>query len=284
MTAADSPFTLTGFADEIAPDLDSQLDLLDDLGISHLDLRKVDETNVVEWDDAKVERVKATLDERGFGVSSLGSPIGKIPVTDPFEPHLETFEHALDLAETFDTDYIRLFSYYIPEGDDPADHREEVLRRMRAKTELAEERGITLLHENEKDIYGDTPARCRDLYANVESPNFGAIFDPANYLEIGCEAYPDALLQVVEFVDYLHIKDAHLGTRGEMVPAGEGDGEIEATLRAMRDRGFEGFASLEPHLLEAGERAGYSGPDGFTRAYDALAAILDRVESDATDD
>ena len=280
MTTADGPFVRTGFADEIAPDLGSQLDVLDELGYDHLDLRKVDETNLVEWDDEKVERVKATLDDRGFGVSSLGSPIGKIPVTDPFDPHLADFERVLELASVFETEYVRLFSYYVPEGDDPADHREEVMRRTRTKVERAEEAGVTLLHENEKDIYGDTPARCRDLYTTVDSPNFDAIFDPANYLEIGCEAYPDALLRVVEFVDYLHVKDAKLGVRGEMVPAGEGDGEIAALLETMRDRGYEGFVSLEPHLLEAGERSGYSGPDGFTRAAEALEAILEDVVGD----
>lgn len=278
MTRGGGPFTCTGFADEIAPDLASQLDVLDELGINYLDLRNVDETNFVEWPDAKVERVKETLDERGFRVSSLGSPIGKIPITAPFEPHLTDFKRTLDLANVFDTDYIRVFSYYVPENEDPADHRNEVIRRMRAKVEIAEETGVTLLHENEKEIYGDTPDRCRDLCTTIESPNFGAIFDFANYLEIGIEAYPDALLQVVEFVDYLHIKDAHLGARGEMVPAGEGDGEIEATLRIMNTRGFEGFVSLEPHLLEAGERTGYSGPDGFKRAFQALEQILDQVE------
>lgn len=278
MTEDDVPFTYTGFADEIAPDLASQLDLLDELGMDYLDLRTVDGAGFVEWPDGKVEQVKERLDERGFGVSSLGSPIGKVPITAPFESHLTDFRRTLDLADAFDTDYVRVFSYYTPEGEDPADHRDEVMRRMRAKVEIAEKTGVTLVHENEKGIYGDTPDRCRDLHTTIESPNFGAVFDPANYLELGVEAYPDALLQVVEFIDYLHIKDARLGASGEMVPAGEGDGEIGALLRTMCARGFDGFASIEPHLLQAGERAGYSGPDGFERAFRALEGILDRVE------
>ena len=280
-TAADeSAFVLSGFADEIAPDLQTQLDVLESLGIEYLDLRNVDETNVLEFDEETVREVKSTLDRRGFEVSSIGSPIGKIDITDDFEPHLDDFERILELADAFETENIRLFSYYIPEGDDPANHRKEVMRRMRAKVERAEAAGVTLLHENEKDIYGDTPGRCRDLHATVDSPHFRAIFDPANYLEIGVRAYPDALLQVVEYVDYLHIKDAKFGERGEMCAAGEGDGDIEGLLRTMRDRGFRGFASLEPHLLHAGERDGYSGPDGFERATEALREIIDRVEGE----
>jgi sugar phosphate isomerase/epimerase len=270
-------FVVSGFADEIGPDLEEQLDVLDRLGIEHLDLRGVDDTNVLDFDAEQVSRVRDALDERGIGVTSIGSPIGKIDVTDDFEPHLERFERAIEVAEAFDTEYIRLFSYYIPEGEDPGDYREEVLRRMRAKVGLAEEAGVTLLHENEKDIYGDTPARCRDMLTTIDSPNFRAIFDPANFLEIGVDPYPEGLLDLIEYVEQLHVKDAIHGERGEMRPAGEGDGSIPATLAAFRRRGFQGPASLEPHLTYAGPKGGLSGPEGYTEAAEALFGCLDDV-------
>lgn len=273
-----SGFTLTGFADEIDSDLDTQLDVLSSLDIEHIEIRSVGEKNVLDLDDEEVEAVRAELDRRGFAVSSIGSPIGKIGVTDPFEPHLERFERAMDVAERFDTEYIRLFSYYIPEADDPEDHREEVLRRMRRKAELAEERDLILLNENEKELYGDTPGRMRDIHLAVDSPNLRMVFDPANYLELGIRPYPDALLQVVEFVEYLHVKDATLGVRGEMKPAGEGDGRIPETLAALAARGFEGYLSLEPHLQVAGEAGGFSDEEGFRTATRALRDALESVD------
>lgn len=276
---ADHKFVISGFADEIGSDLEEQLDVLESLGIGHLDLRGVEETNVLDFSDEQVERIRAALDERDIGVTSIGSPIGKIDVTDDFEPHLERFETALEMADRFDTEYVRLFSYYVPEGEEPMDHREEVLRRMRAKVERAEEAKITLLHENEKDIYGDTPARCRDLLTTIDSPNFRAIFDPANFLEIGVAAYPDALLQVIEYVEQLHIKDATFGERGDIAPAGEGDGRIPETLEAFKNRGFEGPTSLEPHLTVAGPMSGYSGPEGYEVATDALRECLEAVDA-----
>ncbi|WP_207592894.1 TIM barrel protein [Halomontanus rarus] len=272
-------FVVSGFADEIGHDLEEQLDVLEDLGIDNLDLRGVEETNVLDFSDEQIERITGALDERGIGVTSIGSPIGKIDVTDDFEPHFERFETALEMADTFDTDYIRLFSYYIPEGDDPADHREEVIHRMTAKAERAEEAGITLLHENEKDIYGDTPERCRDMLTTVDSPNFRAIFDPANFLEIGVTPYPDALLQLVEYVEQLHIKDGVKGERGEIVPAGEGDGNIPEMLETFKRRGFDGPASLEPHLTYAGPKSGFSGPEGYEIAADALFDCLESVDA-----
>jgi sugar phosphate isomerase/epimerase len=273
-------FTLTGFADEIDSDLETQLSVLESLDIEHIEVRSVGAQNVLDLDDDEIESVKAELDSRGFTVSSIGSPIGKVDVTDPFEPHLERFERAMDVAERFETKYIRLFSYYIPEGEDPADYRDEVLRRMRRKAELVEERGLVLLNENEKDLYGDTPGRMRDIHLAVDSPNLRMVFDPANYLELGIQPYPDALLQVVEFVEYLHVKDAKLGVRGEMRPAGEGDGRIPETLEALAARGFEGYLSLEPHLQVAGEAGGFSDEEGFRTATRALTDVLESVDEE----
>ena len=270
-------FTLSGFADEIDPSLETQLETLADLGIDHLDLRGVDGTNVLNLSPDEVERVREALREAGVGVTSIGSPIGKVGIEEDFDPHFERFETALERAAQFDADYVRLFSYYVPDGDDPADHREEVVRRMRAKADRATEAGIVLLHENEKDIYGDTPARCRDILTAVNSPFLRAAFDPANFLEIGVDPYPDALLQLVEFVEQVHVKDAVKGERGEIRPAGEGDGDIPAVLAALADRGFVGPASLEPHLAVAGEMGGESGPEKYALAAEALRECLDSV-------
>ncbi|MFB6140268.1 MAG: sugar phosphate isomerase/epimerase family protein [Halosimplex sp.] len=266
---------ISGFADEIADDLDDQLSTLESLDISHLDLRGVWNENALDLSEDRLDELEATLAERGFSVTSIGSPIGKIGVEDDFDPHLDRLERALELADRFDTDHVRVFSYYIPEGDDPAEHREEVMRRTGVAVEKAEDAGVTLVMENEKDIYGDTPGRMRDLLTTVDSPHLRAVFDPANYLEIGVRPYPDALLQVVEYVDQVHVKDAEFGERGAIRPAGEGDGRIGETVATLRDRGFEGALSLEPHLAFAGSDYGYSGPEGFEAAAEALKGELD---------
>ncbi|PSP48539.1 xylose isomerase [Halobacteriales archaeon QH_3_68_24] len=273
---------ISGFADETAEDLDEQLDVLESAGIDRLDLRNVRGENLLDLSGERLVDLEATLDARGFTVTSIGSPIGKVGVADPFEPHMERLDRALELADRFDTDRVRVFSYYIPEDDDPADHRAEVLRRTRAAVDRAERADVTLVLENEKDIYGDTPGRVRDLLTAVDSPHLRAVFDPANYLEIGVRPYPDALLQVVEYVDQVHVKDARFGERGGIEPPGEGDGRLPETLAALHDRGFAGPLSLEPHLAMAGSNYGYSGPEGFRTAADALQGIL-ADESDGSE-
>lgn len=44
---------------------------------------------------------------------------------------------------------------------------------MRWRAQEAEEAGVPIYHENEKDIYDVTPARCRDLATSIDSPAFG---------------------------------------------------------------------------------------------------------------
>lgn len=280
MTALqDERFVLSGFADEIDESLDIQLDTLDELGISHIDLRGVDGTNVLDLSEEAAVEARTKLDEHGISVASLGTPIGKVSVTDPFDPERDRIERALDLAETFDATYLRIFSYYIPDEDAPADHREEVIRRLEQAVTMAENADVILCHENEKRIYGDTPARCRDLLTAVDSPRLRAVFDPANFLEIGVTPYPDALLHLVEFVDHLHIKDATFGQKGEIKPAGEGDARFQDLIRTLAARGFDGYTALEPHLFHAGAKSGFSGLDGFTTAVTAFESILDDADA-----
>lgn len=279
MDVKQQTYRVSGFADEIADDLETQLDVLESEEITHIDLRGVNGENVLDLSDEDVTDVAETLDERGINVTSIGSPIGKIGIEDPFDPHLKRFEHALELADRFDTHRIRVFSYYMPDGDEPQGHRDEVLRRTRAIVERAEEADVLLLLENEKDLYGDVPERVRDILTTIDSPHLKSVFDPANYLEIGVNPYPDALLQVVEYIDHIHVKDARFGERGGIEPAGQGDGQIPEILAALRDRGFSGVLSLEPHLAIAASDYGYSGPEGFRTAADALRGILSDIDA-----
>ncbi len=268
-------FTLSGFADEISADLDQQLDLLGQLGIRYLELRGVWNTGVLDLTDEQVRTIKKALDERGIGVSAIGSPIGKIQIDDPFEPHLAAFRRAVALAEYFQTPYIRMFSFFVPEGQADA-HRDEVMRRTEALLEAAQGHPVTLLHENERHIYGDIPRRCRDLMETFDTPRFRFTFDPANFVMCGVRPFSEGWEPLKDYVVYLHIKDALMQER-KVVPAGQGDGELEPLLRALVARGYEGFASLEPHLSMAGEFRGYSGPELFAVAAEAYRGLMEAV-------
>ena len=209
----------------------------------------------------------------GLQVSSIGSPIGKIFIDEDFGPHLDRMRHAADVAALLGAGYIRIFSFFIRPGADPDDHRDEVLSRMRALAEVAEQADVILLHENEKEIFGDIPRRCLDIVESVDSPNLKLAWDPANFVQVGVKPFTEGYALLRPHVVYIQIKDAHAGN-AEVDVAGAGDGEVVETIRALRADGFDGFFSLEPHLDQTNSLGGFSGPELFTAAWRAFTDIL----------
>jgi sugar phosphate isomerase/epimerase len=264
---------LSGFADEISPEPAEQLATLAAESISHLELRSAWSTNVADLSDAEVAAFRQVLDDAGVAVSAIGSPIGKIDLDAPLGPELERMRRIAAVAAQFGTQIVRVFSFFVPPSEPPERHRQQVIDRMGALTRIAEEHSIVLAHENEKEIYGDVPQRCADLIATVGSPALRATFDAANFVQCGVRPHTEAYELLRPYLVYLQVKDA-LATTGEVVPAGQGDGEVRQTLAALRDSGFAGYVSLEPHLGQAGRYGGFSGPEGFRRAAGALKGLL----------
>ena len=271
-------WTLTGFADEISPELDEQLDTLAQEYISHMELRSVWNTNVLDLTDDELEWVKSASAQRGIGISSIGSPIGKVSVAEAFGPHVERFRRALRAADAMEAPYVRVFSFFIPEGQEPVRYREEVIDRMGTLAGEAEDSGVRLLHENEKEIYGDVPSRCVDILAGVGSPALRAAWDAANFVQCGVsQPFAEGYESLRPYIEYVHVKDALSGS-GKVVPAGEGDGQLPETLSALRASGFDGFFSLEPHLASSGMYSGFSGPELFRKAAGAFKELLRRQD------
>jgi sugar phosphate isomerase/epimerase len=266
---------LCGFADEIAPELDLQITCCKENGITHFELRGAYGKNVLDFDKSVRIEVKSKLKANGLGVASIGSPIGKVKINDPWDKHFERFKIAVDSAEFFGAPMIRIFSYYPPaEGEDVRTHRDEVIRRMKAKVDYVKDRNVTLVHENEKGIYGDKGKYCLDLLKSVDSPKFRAAFDFGNFVQVG-ENPLDAWPLIKPYAIHIHIKDV-IAKDDRAVPAGQGDGHIEEILVDLKNSGYSGFLSLEPHLKAAGQFSGFSGPTLFKMAVDALKAICQR--------
>ncbi|MHB1556566.1 MAG: sugar phosphate isomerase/epimerase family protein [Isosphaeraceae bacterium] len=264
---------ISAFADEISQDPVEQVDVLTQHGIRAIEFRAIHGTNVLDLSDAQHAEFRRLLDERGFGLSAIGSPIGKIKITEPFAEHIERFNRAMDLAEFYRAPRIRVFSFYMPPGVDPASHRDEVLARMGELARRAAARNITLFLENEKGIYGDIAPRVADILENTNSPALRHAFDPANYVEVR-QPIDEAWARLRPFVTHFHVKD-YDATLERNVPAGAGDGLIPRLLQEAADAGYDGYAVLEPHLTVAGLSSGFTGPERFAEAASALKAILD---------
>lgn len=277
-------FTISGFSDEIDANIEKQFETLNALGIKYFEVRGVNGKNISGLNDIELKKLKNMMEQYNISVSSIGSPIGKIKISDDFDAHFKLFMRVVDIAKYLDSKYIRIFSFYPPDGKNIADYRDDVLNRLEKMVEYAEKENVILLHENEKDIYGDTAIRCKDLFDNIKSDFFKGVFDPANFVQCGETTYPDAWQMLKEHVIYVHIKDAK-NISGDVVPAGYGDGHLAKIINELKKDGYKGFLSLEPHLgtfcglesLETDDKMmslEKSGPEKFKIAYNALMKII----------
>ncbi len=276
---------LSGFADEIDMDLNKQIAVLKKLDVHYVEMRGVNGKGLVEYSLNEVKEIKKQLFDAGIRLSSVGSPIGKIKINDDFLPHMELYKHTVEIAHEMETPYIRMFSFFMPQDESYDPYRGKVLDQMGQFVDYAKTSQVTLLHENEKDIYGDMADRCLELMKEFYGDHFKAVFDFANFVQCKQDTL-SAYEMLKPYIAYVHIKDA-LWSDASVVPAGHGDGHVSEILKMLKDNGYKGFLSLEPHLADfagfsaleqnAGEKKKLSGEEAFTLAHDALIKILGTI-------
>lgn len=284
---------ISGFSDEISSDFDEQLKVVSDLGMHYISLRGIDGKNISDFTVEEIkENVLPRLQNSMIRVSSIGSPIGKIFINDEdgFKKQKAILETICQICNLLNCKYIRVFSFYILKGDDADKYKDEVISKLKEFAAIAEKYNVILMHENEKDIYGDILRRCKEILEEVGSPNFKTVFDFANFVQCGEDTqkcYDELKDQIV----YIHIKDA-VTTDNQNVVAGTGEGKIAQILAQAIYSGYRGFLTLEPHLvlfdslkdLELEEASnvikdnkGLEGKDGYRMQYEALLEILKNI-------
>ncbi|MCP8970512.1 sugar phosphate isomerase/epimerase family protein [Ectobacillus ponti] len=289
---------ISGFSDEISSDFDAQLEGVSGLGMQYISLRGIDGRNIGDYTVAEIqESILPRLQQAGIGVSSIGSPIGKVFIDDEegFVKQKLVLDRLCRIGNLLDCKYIRMFSFYIPRGKNPDDYRDAVISKLREFAGIAAQYNMILLHENEKDTYGDISRRCYEILKQVASPYLKGIFDFANFVQCG-EDTQDCYNLLRDEIVYIHIKDA-VTTDSQNVVCGTGEGKIPEVLAQFIASGYEGFLTLEPHLvlfdslkdLELEDPAdiikdnkGLNGAQGYRLQYEALVNILQQIESGAT--
>ena len=270
------------FADEASPNVDLQIEAMKRNGLNGLEIRGVDGQSIAVITLDKAREVREKMDAAGLETWTIGSPIGKVRIDeDNLEQELEKLRHAIQLAKILGAKNIRLFSFFIPKGEDPCTYRDEVLRRMKAFADVAEGSGIDLCHENEKGIYGDNADRCLEILQ--AEPRLKGIFDPANFVQCN-EDTLRAWETLKSYIKYMHIKDAQAD--GYVVPAGTGIGNVPQIVKEFVAQGGDAV-TIEPHLtvfkgladLEQEDNATQVGKLAFSSAEAAFDAACNAFKS-----
>ena len=263
------PFEITAFADEIAPDLATQLRVMKLNCVVGLDLRGVDGKNVLALSDAEIDEVGRAVAEAGLRVQCVGSSVNKVRLEEGTEAQEGAkLDRAIEVAGRLGIRRIRIFT---PESEDG----DAVMAYMERQVEKAAKGDALLLVENDAKYWSAYPQNAKRLFRELAGTNLMAAFDFANAHLLGTtveEWFP----WIVPYLDTLHIKDARIDEsgHGKVVPAGEGDAGVAITLKALWDDHWHGPLTLEPHLAHAGAAGGFSGEELFGQAANALYSIL----------
>ena len=241
-----SKIILSAFADEYSPDFTEQLVGLRKFDIEYIEVRGIDGKNVSTLTKNEVQEAKSKLREYGISVSAIGSPIGKVRLDQDLDAHLDMAKRIFETACELDAKYIRMFSFYAPKGKNIIDYKERVFAELDRLNRAAKTHGVVLCHENEAEIYGSTPSRCRDI-ADAFGGEIKTVLDMGNYVLEGVEPYDEAYGLLRDSIAYFHVKDALYA--GAIVPPGKGEARIREILAQHRNYAENDFfVSIEPHL------------------------------------
>lgn len=261
---------LSGFADEISPSVDIQIRAMKDLDIHAFEVRGVDGKNISQLTLEETKALHQKLSRNGIVVSALGSPLGKISLSDDFAPHLALFDHMMKQAEILETSYVRIFSFY--GADDSTE--DQVYSRLDQFMDHTPS-GITLLHEDERGIFGYSGERCLRLMKRYAPSGMRTTYDPANFiLEHEDTLHCFELLK--PYIVYLHVKDA-IYSQNRVVAAGEGEAHWPEILSELKQMNFQGYFSIEPHLAEFG---GFHALEGLEKQGKHLQGMAEKGEGE----
>jgi sugar phosphate isomerase/epimerase len=270
---------LSAFADEVTDDFLGQVKYLFREKVGFIEPRFIDKKNIMDLTRNELNDARKMIQDYNLKVSAIGSPIGKVRLDEPFQPHLDKFRHAVDIALLFESPFIRMFSYYAPQGKNIDDYRELVCERMAAKVEALKGVDVTMVHENEANIYGHSAKNCVDLVKTVNSPKLRLAYDPANFV------WAEGITNNVEscwplmkpYIVHVHIKDWKVGAKDVGSIPGEGDGQIKELLSELAAMNYDGCLTMEPHLQSGGQFGGSTGPKLFSKAIAAVRKLADEV-------
>jgi len=284
---------LTGFADEAARDLTTQIQATKELGWNYISARGVNGQNIHELSEEAFEQVVSELASADIKIAEFGSLIGnwaKSIHTD-FDITLGEIERAIPRMQRLGVETVRVMSY-AQEPWGAEQYEDERFRRLREITTRFTEAGIVTAHENCMNWGGFSAEHTLRLIEEV--PNLKLIYDTGNPVFQKDRSQPAvngeypwqdawAFYQAVkEHIVHIHIKDCLNpkadGEEPEYVYPGEGQGYVKEIMADLKASNYQGFVAIEPHVATVFHVTDGQEPD-WQQCYDSYVAYGKALEA-----
>ena len=261
---------IAAITDEFSPDLDTALEVMQEIGMKAAELRVVYGKNILDLTDDELNRVNDTLAMRGFDAISIASPLLKCllpgaPEVDSrfqhdifaskhtFEDQPRLTERAFEVAKKLGARIVRVFSYW--RTVEPDKCFEGVVKALRELAEKAARADLIIGLENEHACNIATATETARVLQRVQHPNLKVVWDPANAYVAGEHPFPHGYKLIpTDRIVHVHTKDCSLdGHTPEWGPLGTRDIDWKGQIAALLKDGYRGYLSLETH---------WPGPNG----------------------
>lgn len=239
---------LAGIADEAGASIERQIEAHRELGWRYIEIRNVDEKNLIDVDEAKFNQIAEKLDEAGIRVCCLASQIANWArkISGDFTLDVEELKRAIPRMHRLGTKYIRIMSY--PNDNwSKSDWRKEAVKRLKKLARIAEDGQVILIHENCEGWGGQGPEEALDIIKAVNSPNLRFLLDTGNKPH-GSGSPWDICQKVRDYILHVHIKEYKGKEADQFVFPGEGDCQVEKIIEDLLSSGYKGGFSIEPHM------------------------------------
>lgn len=248
-------------ADEINRDFREASRIGVEAGIKRYEIRFLKTGRAPMCDQAELREIERLCEGEGLQITAL-SP-GLFKWTDSVEKFRaemnELFPRSVELAKRWNLSELIIFGFCKPgakeenadliSSDDPPDW---VIDSLAEAAEKAEQSGLRLLIEAEPVCWADTGAATVNLIHSANSPALGINYDPCNVAWMMRKDPIDEFDLVAPFIGNVHIKDQQDTPRGSGLPKwvvpGEGMIDYRPHFAALRQTGYSGPISLEPHM------------------------------------
>ena len=250
---------LTGIADEASQNIEEQIRATKELGWNAIESRFVNGKNIHDVCDEEFDEVCRALDGSGVYINAFGSAIGNWgkDVRDDFSITEEEISRAIPRMKTLGAKFVRIMSYKVLDQEDQlADER---IRRLRLIVDAFAVEGITSVHENCMNYGGMSWKHTMELIEAV--PGMKLVFDTCNPVfnrDHSRDNKPwqdpwEFYQKVKDHISYVHVKDGlnpspETGNQEVYTYPGEGQGCVKEIMQDLKESGYDGGISIEPHL------------------------------------
>ena len=242
---------LSFITDEGTQDFEEAVRFAREQGLQGPELRSVEDKPIDRIPRTALRAWERRLREEGLMVSNIAGSFGKCRAgLDDMDKELEKLQRLCDAADIFGCETIRGFCFFIPDNGIPLSG-ERIKKELDKAEVILRTRGKKLLLEADPSVNTTNHGQLSKLLKLLDPEFFGAIYDPGNDLfdPEGEEPFPRGYEAVAERLAHVHVKDAVYDQAGRPVCVAPGKGLVpyREVLERLKNDGYEGWLSLEPH-------------------------------------